>query len=285
MLHRPGGAPRARNSSASHAGIPGARGSSSLRSEGALAIRQRIRAPLRLAWPPSRIKKAATPDRSEATASRRVAVKSSARGSPHNSPMTAERHEHLSPSSIAHSASFASRASTWMRSDAGNPGGWTRPLSRIAILSCTHSSGLWAPSCASRNPAQPPSRGCAANSSERVGFLPCVCRGGGPLEERWRGLRAPCKTPPSRLRRATSPANAGDGTSGRTEKAPPATSSRPLATRLTTFLFCFCSLSRDSPARVNGATRHLRLLRGTGRSRAPRRGFPGARLQSPCGSS
>ena len=49
---------------------------------GLLAIRQRSRAPERLAWPPSRIKKAATPCRSAATASRRVAVKSNAWGSP-----------------------------------------------------------------------------------------------------------------------------------------------------------------------------------------------------------
>jgi hypothetical protein len=37
--------------------------------------------------------------------------------------------------------------------------------------------------------------------------------------------------------------------------APPATRDKPLATRLTTFLFYFCSFSRDSGARVNGATR------------------------------
>ena len=170
MVHRPDGKPRARNSSASHAGFPDARGSRSLMSEGADPIRHRIRAPLKLAWPPSRIKKAATPDRSEATASRRVAVKSSARGSPHSSPMTAERAEHLKPSSIAHSASRASRASTWMRLWQGRPGGWSRPLSRIAMRSCTHSNGLSEVICASRNPAHPPSRGCAANSSDRVGL-------------------------------------------------------------------------------------------------------------------
>ena len=45
-----------------------------------------------------------------------------------------------------------------------------RPLSRIAIRSWTHSNGLSVPSCASRNPAQPPSRGCAANSSDKVGL-------------------------------------------------------------------------------------------------------------------
>jgi len=128
-------------------------------SDGALAIRQRMRAPLKLAWPPSRIKKAATPDRSDATASRRVAVKSSARGSPQISPITAESAAHLKPSSIAQSASFASRASTWMRFRLGSPGGWTRPLSRIAMRSWTHNSGFEESSWASRKPAQPPSRG------------------------------------------------------------------------------------------------------------------------------
>ena len=109
-------------------------------------------------------------DRSDATASRRVAVKSSALGSPQISPITAESAAHLTPSSIAHSASRASRASTWMRSCEASPGGWTRPLSRIAMRSWTHSKGLSVPSCASRKPAQPPSRGCAANSSDRVGL-------------------------------------------------------------------------------------------------------------------
>jgi len=104
--------PRARNSSASHAGRPGARGSSLFINDGALAIRQRIRAPLKFAPPPTRTSQHGVPLRSAATASRRVAVKSSARGSPHNSPITADRQEHLTPSSIAHSASRASRAST-----------------------------------------------------------------------------------------------------------------------------------------------------------------------------
>ena len=279
MLQRPGGVPRARNRSASQAAVPGARGSRPLRSDGALAIRQRIRAPLKLAWPPSRIKKAATPDRSEATASRRVAVKSSARGSPHSSPITQERALHLKPSSIAHSASRASRASTWMRSDAGSPGGWTRPLSRIAIRSCTHSSGLSALSCASRNPAQPPSRGCAANSSDRVGCCGCgscqfPCEDRGPVP---RSSRA--------LTRAWAPAFAGAQCSRPAETAPPAARDKPLATRLTTFLFYFCSLSRDSRAGVNGATRRLRFRLETGQSRAPPRGYRDARRRSPCDSS
>ena len=81
-------------------------------SDGVLAIRQRIRAPLRFAVPPSRTSQQGVPLRSDATASRRVAVKSSARGSPQISPITAERQAHLTPSSIAHSASRASRAST-----------------------------------------------------------------------------------------------------------------------------------------------------------------------------
>ena len=191
--------------------------------------------------PPRRTSQQDTPERSAATASRRVAVKSSTLGSPHSSPMTQERAAHLRPSSIAHSASLASRASTWMRFGLGRPGGWIRPLSRIAMRSWTHSVGRSVATCASRNPAQPPSRGWTANSSDRVVFLPHISGGGGPHEVRWRGLSAASRTPPSRLRRATSPAKAGEETSGRAETAPPATRDKPLATRLTTLMFCFCS--------------------------------------------
>ena len=177
MLHRPGGIARARNSSASQVGNPDAFGSNALCTDGALAIRQRMRAPLRLAWPPSRIMKAATPDRSDATASRRVAVKSSTLGSPQISPMTAESAAHLKPSSMDHSASRASRASTWMRLRTAMPGGWIRPFSRIAMRSWTHSSGFAGSSCARRKPAHPPSPGCAAKISERVG-----CCGAGSFQ-------------------------------------------------------------------------------------------------------
>ena len=97
--------------------------SSVFASDGALATRHRIRAPLRFAVPASRTSQHGTPDRSDATANRRVAVKSSAAGSPYNSPMTAERAEHLTPSSIAHSAARASRASTWRISASQSPGG------------------------------------------------------------------------------------------------------------------------------------------------------------------
>jgi len=245
MLQRPGGDPRARNSSASQAGAPGAFASKSLSSDGALAIRQRMRAPLRFAWPPSRTSQQGVPLRSDATASRRVAVKSSARGSPQISPMTAEREAHLTPSSIAHSASRASRASTWMRFWEGSPGGWTRPLSRIAIRSCTQSKGLSLASCASRNPAHPPSRGCAANSSERVAFLPQISGGGEPCGGWWRGVWRK-GAPPPHFVRFPFPANAGEDTPG-AETAPPATRDKPFATRLTTLLFYFCSylVSRD----------------------------------------
>ncbi len=124
MVHRPGGCPRARNSSASHAGAPGARGSNGLGSDGALAIRQRIRAPLRLASPPSRTSQAGTPNRSAATASRRVAVKSRPPGRPTIRRSRPTAPAHLKPSSIAHRAARASRASTWMSSDPqGRPGG------------------------------------------------------------------------------------------------------------------------------------------------------------------
>jgi len=86
-------------------------------------MRQRIRAPLRFAMPPRRTSQQGVPLRSDATASRRVAVKSSALGSPHNSPITQESAKHFSPSSIAHSESRASRASTWTISRGGRPGG------------------------------------------------------------------------------------------------------------------------------------------------------------------
>jgi len=169
MLQRPGGIARARNSSTSQAGSPGAFGSRSLTSDCALAIRQRMRAPLKLACPPRRTRKAATPECSDATASRRVAVKSSALGSPQISPMTAESEAHLKPSSIAHRASRESRTSTWMSFCVGRPGGCTRPLSSTAIRSCTQSSGLESSTCASRKPTHPPSRGWAAKNSHSVG--------------------------------------------------------------------------------------------------------------------
>jgi len=247
MVQRPGGEPRARNRSASHADEPGARASNGLSREGALATRQRIRAPPRFAEPASRTSQQGTPDRSAATASRRVAVKSSARGSPQISPITQDKAEHLTPSSIAHSASRASRVSTWMRLGVGSPGGWIRPDSRIAIRSCTQSHGFEVSTWASRNPVQPPSRGCAANSSERVGLggagrriLPCICRGGGPLFEWLRGLGKACPTPPPCCGWSPSSRNPGEDF-GRAEAAPPVTRERPAATRLTTFLFYFCS--------------------------------------------
>jgi len=245
MLQRPGGMPRARNRSASHAGVPGARESSGFNNDGALAIRQRIRAPLRLAVPPNRTSQQPTPVRSDATASRRVAVKSSTLGSPQISPMTAERAAHLTPSSIAHSASRASRASTWISSCEWRPGGWMRPLSRIAIRSCTQSRGFPASSCASKNPAQPPSRGRAANNSERVGL----------------GGTGKCHRSPSPL---------GSWSILAARIPPSATRERSAATRLTTLLFYFCSLSRDSGVRVNGATRRKEI---SGRELASRQAF------------
>ena len=236
MLQRPGGAPRARNSSASQAGRPGAFTSSGLASDGALTTRQRIRAPLRFACPPRRTSQQGVPLFSEATASRRVAVKSSSLGSPQISPMTQERAEHLTPSSIAHSASFASRASTWMRSCVGRPGGWTRPLSRIAMRSCTQSSGFSVLTCARRNPAQPASRGWTENSSDKVGLAG------------WGRVHRP-------------PKSFGVGRFLTARLVPAATRDRPLATRLATLVFYFCSYSRDSGWRVKPATRSDQAFR------------------------
>ncbi len=178
-----------------------------------------MRAPLRFAVPLRRASQQGTAERSAATASRRVAVKSSTFGSPQISPMTALREEHLSPSSIAHKASRASRASTWMSSVWPSPAGCTRPASLIAIRSWTHSKGLAVPNCGSRKPAQPPSRGLAVNSSLRVG------RGGAG-------------------RRKGSSKTLGSGRFSTARRPAPATRDKPLATRLTTLLFYFCSLRR-----------------------------------------
>ena len=229
MLQRPGGCPRARNSSACQAEAPGARGSKGWAMLGPLATRQRIRAPLRFAVPPSRISQQGTRLRSAVTASRRVAVKSSAAGSPHSSPTTPDRPEHLTPSSIAHSAARASRASTWMISMQPSPGGWMRPLSRIAMRSCTQSKGLPRSTWGRRNPAQPASRGAAANNSDRVGL------GGTGRTQR----------APSRGASGGSPDAGNWAGPERWGTAPPATRDKPFATRLTTFLFYFCSFSRD----------------------------------------
>ncbi len=185
--------------------------------------------------------------RSAATASRRVAVKSSAAGSPHSSPITADRAGHLSPSSIAHSASLASRASTWMRFWLGRPGGWIRPLSRIAMRSWTHSTGLVGRDLRQQEPRP---AAVARMRREQLGqgrHPPLHLQGRGTMRSMVEGSFCG-KAPPSRLRRATSPAKAGEETLGRTETAPPATRDRPLATRLTTLMFCFCSYRVSRPA-------------------------------------
>ena len=82
MLHDPGAWPRARNSSTTQAGVPGALKSKGFGNDGALPIRQRMRAPLRFDVPPIRPSQQGTCVRSAATASRRVAVKSRLTGSP-----------------------------------------------------------------------------------------------------------------------------------------------------------------------------------------------------------
>jgi len=211
-------------------------------------MRQRMRAPLRLATPPSRISQQGTLLRSEATASRRLAVKSSAAGSPQISPITQDRAAHLSPSSIAHSAERASRVSTWTISCTSSPGGWIRPDSRIAIRSCTHRMGLDRSVCARRKPAQPVSRGCSANSSQRVG------PGGA-------GKRQRSPTPVGRARKSPiwgmgEPARRFSAGPELVETAPPATRDKPFATRLTTLLFYFCSFparsGKESMARLGG---------------------------------
>ena len=198
--------------------------------------------------PYSRTSQQGTCRRSAATASRRVAVKSRLVGSPQISPMTALKEEHLRPSSIAHRASRASRASTWMRSLAPSPAGWTRPPSMIAIRSWIHSTGLPASIWGNRKPAQPPSRGLAANSSERVGWSgagrhQCPC-----------GSRGPVQRSCSSAARVWAPAFAGAQVSA-ARLPSPATRDKPLATRLATFvllLFFYSESGRGSQASDSG---------------------------------
>src|SRR5947209_10101968 len=94
------------------------------------------------------------------------------------------------------------------------------------MRSWTHSTGFAVSTCASRKPAQPPSRGCAAKTSERVGV------GGAGTRQR-----------------SSAPLGSARGSPGpeRVETAPPATRDKPLATRLTTFLFYFCSFLVSRP--------------------------------------
>jgi hypothetical protein len=252
MLHRPGANPRARNSSASQLATPAAFGSRACGSDGPLAIRQRIRAPLRFGVPCSRTNQQGTCLCSAATASRRVAVKSRLPGSPQISPTTALRDEHRRPSSIAHKASRASRASTWMRpgmaSLGPSPAGWTRPASMIAIRSWTQSKGLPASICGNRKPVQPPSRGLAGNNSERVGRAglgkhQCPCEGRDPDAR-----SAPTASPD------WAPAFAGEQVSAARRPAP-ATRDKPLATRLATFvllLFFYPDSGRESQVSDSG---------------------------------
>ena len=94
----------------------------------------------------------------------------------------------------------------------------------MAIRSCTHRIGLPALVWASKNPVQPPSRGWIEKISHNVG-----CCGLGKLQASREG-RNPTGNPSFA---GVLPPDA--------ETAPPATRDRPLATRLTTSLFYFCS--------------------------------------------
>ena len=148
------------------------------------------------------------PIRSAATASRRVAVKSSAAGSPHSSPITAPSAAHLKPSSIAHSAERASRAATWMRSV---------PTAKARRIN--------PPRLEDRHPLLHPQQRLAARPTARAGTRPPPSRG-------WRRT---VRDSVGRRRRGQAPAlaqSARDRTlssrpRGRTVRPPPATRDKP----------------------------------------------------------
>lgn len=88
------------------------------------------------------------------------------------------------------------------------------------MRSWIQSRGLVVSICASRNPVQPASCGCPENNSERVGLA-----GSGKRQH------------------SSNPLGRRSIEAGRicVKTAPPATRDKPPATRLTTFLFFFCS--------------------------------------------
>ena len=141
-----------------------------LSSDGALAIRQRIRAPLKFAVPPSRTSQHGVPAalRSDRQPPRRGEVERS-RIAPDLADHAGERRASYAllhrPQRVAGVARLDMDEVLQREPRRMDPPAFEdrhpllHPQQRLSV-----------PSCASRNPAQPPSRGCAANSSERVGW-------------------------------------------------------------------------------------------------------------------
>lgn len=156
-------------------GSPGARGSCGCGAEAAEATRQRRRATEALAaTPPKRIRKAGIPTRSDRIARRFVAVKSSAFGSPHISPITAPSDGHARPSSIVQSTSPAWRAQARISLSGSPPKRasarpWGCPTSCAHMRSCTHRIDCARGTCARAKPTAPTSRE-SAKTSTNCGF-------------------------------------------------------------------------------------------------------------------
>ena len=204
---------------------PGARGSS--------ALSKRLRARDPPAHPrAAQVRAAAQPHqparraaRSAATASRRVAVKSSARGSPQISPITADRH----------GASYALLH---------------RPqrIARVARLDMDEVSGrkpgrMDLPAFEDRHAVLDPQQGLAGHDLRQQEPRPAAVARvrGEQLGKGWAGGRG------QTAMRSPSPLGAGGFSAQgelRTLRRRPGT--RSPATQLTTFLFYFCSFSRNS---------------------------------------
>ena len=154
----------------SHAGCPGASAASGI--DGAAATCQRVRAALGVLFASIRSNRGVTPDPSAARASRRLAVRSSAGGLPHNSITTTPSPVQRIASAPARSVVAASR-STPTITRAGSspicarPAAWMAPPRRSAACSRSHST--CPPSnraSAMPNPAAlPPSPPSAVNTS------------------------------------------------------------------------------------------------------------------------
>lgn len=168
--HRPSGPDRRRNRWSMKALIPGALPGSG--TDGADVTRQRVSAALGTGSPPTRNRKAVTPEVSAASASRRLAVRSSSVARPCSSTTSAPRPAQRNPStaarsSMASSAIVPSSRFSGATPSAARPGPKTTPPARCAAAVRNQSKG--ASRAASRprinaNPAAAPSSG-APNSS------------------------------------------------------------------------------------------------------------------------
>ena len=249
-LHRPGGQP----AGAEQLGVPGRR--ARRRGSNGLGERRRARHPpahpraaqigaCRRAAPASTAPRC----RSAATASRRVAVKSSAAGSPHNSPITA--HKRGASQALLHRPQ---RGAGVARLD----------MDEVATGKPRR---IDPPAFEDRHPLLHPQQGLARARPAAAGTRPSRRRAGARRTVRERRRAEPAARQ-SRKRARPDPLRGMDVLQpAGARNAPPATRESLLATRLATFLFYFCSYTRESAA--ESSVQLGSRTRGDARRRSP----------------